>query len=242
MHKTIAEARDFVLALLARDDCFVPEVRVAICPPFTALEAVSELLGDQSKIALGAQTMHWATSGPYTGAVSAPMLVEVGCTYVLLGHSERRSYNAETDEIVNREVKTALEHDLIPIVAVGETLAEHKAGQAKERVVAQTLAAFDGVAGEQIARCILAYEPIWAIGSGLTEDPASANDVMGTMRGCREALHDVPILYGGSVKPANARALIAQENIDGALVGGASLEAASFAEIAINARRAVQSR
>ncbi|MBV8074090.1 MAG: triose-phosphate isomerase [Candidatus Eremiobacteraeota bacterium] len=242
MHKTIAEARAFVTAMLARRDCFVPQVQVAVAPPFTALAGVAAELGDQSRIALCAQTMHWAPSGPYTGAISAPMLTELGCMYVLLGHSERRSYNAETDEIVNREVKAALLHELVPIVAVGETLFEHNAGRAKERVVEQTRAAFEGVADDQIARSVLAYEPIWAIGSGLAEDPANANEVMGAMRDCLPALANVQILYGGSVKPANVSALVTQEHIDGALVGGASLEVESFVELVINARAAVGAR
>ena len=235
MHKTRDEARALVRDLLAMDECFVPEVRVVVAPPFTALQTVAAELGDQSRIGLCGQTMHWRDFGPFTGEVSPLMLVDVGCTYVLLGHSERRAACGETDAGVNLKVKAALGHGLVPIVAVGETLDEHKAGLAKERVTTQTTAALQGLSPDEMRRCVLAYEPIWAIGSGLTEDPVSANEVMGTMRDCAPALVDVPILYGGSVKAENVAALVAQPNIDGALVGGASLDAASFGALLRNA-------
>jgi triosephosphate isomerase len=239
MNKTIAEARRLVRALLEDPSWQHPDVDVAVAPPFTALAAVSEDLRDNPKLAFGAQTMHWAESGPYTGEISAPMLAELGCTYVILGHSERRTDCGETDEGVNRKVKCALAYSITPVVAVGETLDEHKAGKATERVCAQVRAAFDGVDDASKARCVIAYEPIWAIGTGLAEEPQAANDVMGAIRDVDPALHDVQLLYGGSMKPGNAAALMAQPNIDGGLVGGASLDAATFSELIRNAHRKV---
>jgi triosephosphate isomerase len=236
MHKTIAEARELVRALLADPSWQHPDVDVMIAPPFTALPAVSELLAGNPKLAFGAQTMHWGEFGAYTGEISAPMLVELGCRYVLLGHSERRAQCGETDEGVNRKVKSALAYGLTPIVAVGETLEQHQAGEAALRVTAQVGAAFEGVTAAERARCVIAYEPIWAIGTGLAENPESANDVMGVIRAVDPAFDDAQILYGGSVKPGNVAAFIAQPNIDGGLVGGASLDAAGFAELVRNAR------
>ena len=237
MHKTIAQARDLVRALLAKDAVFSCGARVVVAPPFTALAAVAPELGDQSRIGLCAQTMHWAEQGPYTGEISPAMLLDVGCRCVLLGHSERRAGCGETDEGVNLKVKSALAHRLTPIVAVGETFDEHQSGRAKERVSAQVRGGLAGLSSEQLRHCVIAYEPIWAIGTGLAEDPKSADEVMATIRGCDPALSDVQILYGGSVKPGNIAALMAQPNIDGALVGGASLDAETFAELVINAGR-----
>ncbi|MGH7660186.1 MAG: triose-phosphate isomerase [Vulcanimicrobiaceae bacterium] len=236
MHKTVAEARTMVRALLADPSWQHPDVDVAIAPAFTALPAVSELLAGNPKLCFGAQTMHWAEAGAYTGEISAPMLVELGCTYALLGHSERRAHCGETDEGVNRKVKSALEHGLTPIVAVGETLEQHEAGEAKLRVTSQIGAAFEGVSSAERARCVVAYEPIWAIGSGLAEDPSSANEVMCVIRSFDAAFEGVQILYGGSVKPGNIAGFMAQPNVDGALVGGASLDPAGFAELVRNAR------
>jgi len=235
MHKTVAAATTFVHQLLA----LKPDLNAAdavVCPTFTALPAVAHAL-DGSTIEVGAQTMHWASSGAHTGEVSAPMLVELGVRWVILGHSERRRDDAESDLSVNRKVIAALAAGLIPVVAVGETAEEHAAGLAAERVVAQTRAAFDGVASADLARCVVAYEPIWAIGTGKTDEPADANATMGEIRGAVAGLAHARILYGGSVKPDNIAALIAQPNIDGALVGGASLDPASFAAVLHNARK-----
>lgn len=231
MHKTIAEARALVRALLADPSWQHPGVDVVVVPPFTALQAVSEELRGNPKLAFGAQTMHWADAGAHTGEISPPMLVELGCSFVLLGHSERRAAYGETDASVNKKVKSALRHGLTPVIAVGETFDEHEAGRAKTRVTEQVRAALDGIDDADCARCVLAYEPIWAIGTGLAEDPEAANDVMGTMRACAPALRDVRILYGGSMKPDNVAALVAQPNIDGGLVGGASLEAPTFTQL-----------
>jgi triosephosphate isomerase len=181
--------------------------------------------------------MHWAESGAYTGEISAAMLVELGVRWVILGHSERRQAAAESDESVNRKVVAALAAGLIPIVAVGETSEEHAAGLASERVCAQTRGAFAGISAADVATCVVAYEPIWAIGTGQIDHPADANATMGAIRGSVAGLAHARILYGGSVKPDNIGALVAQPNIDGALVGGASLDPASFAALLRNARK-----
>jgi len=236
MHKTVAEARALARALLADPSWQHPEVDVVVAPPFTALPAISEELRGNPKLAFGAQTMHWADSGAYTGEISPLMLVDLGCRYVILGHSERRASCGEIDLTINKKVKSALHHGLVPVVAVGETLEEHKAGKAKSRVKEQVLAALDGVDGAGCTRCVLAYEPIWAIGTGLAEDPEAADEVMGAMRACAPALRDVQILYGGSMKPNNVAELVAQPNIDGGLVGGASLDAHTFAQLIRNAQ------
>ncbi|MBC5800100.1 MAG: triose-phosphate isomerase [Candidatus Eremiobacteraeota bacterium] len=233
MHETIAQARALVRALRALT---LPSgVDVAVAPPFTALAAVAgELSG--SSIALCAQTMHERDEGPYTGEISAPMLRELGVTYVILGHSERRAGCAENDAAINRKVQAALTHGITPIVAVGETRDEHSAGQALPKVTHQTRAAFAGVAAAAVERCVVAYEPVWAIGSGLSDEPASADRVMAEIRACTTGLGDARILYGGSMKADNAALLLAQPNIDGGLIGGASLSAASFGAIAECAR------
>ena len=214
-------------------------IDVVIAPPFTALAAVSIELGSATKPRLGAQTMHWGEQGAYTGEISPLMLLEVGCKFVILGHSERRADEGETDLRVNLKVKSALKHGITPIIAVGESVSEHEQGRAKERVCSQILAALDGIDAEGRQRCVLAYEPIWAIGSGLAEDPRTADDVMGAIRFCDPTLANARILYGGSMKPGNVAGFIAQPNIDGGLVGGASLDAMIFSELIRNAHSAV---
>ena len=239
MHKTIAAARELVRSFLAQTTWEHPEVDVVMAPPFTALFAVAEELAG-STVALGAQTMHWADQGACTGEISPPMLLEIGCKFVILGHSERRAACGEIDHTVNLKVKSALAHGLTPVVAVGETQSEHDAGLAKERVTAQVTAALLDVSSSDKKRCVIAYEPIWAIGSGKADDPASANAVMSEIRDCDAALGNIQILYGGSVKPANIASFMAQPNIDGGLVGGASIDAAIFAELVRNARPVVK--
>jgi triosephosphate isomerase len=238
MHKTIAQACDLVRALLADKTWQHPDVDVVVAPPFTALAAVGKELGKTEKPALAAQTMHYAEQGAFTGEISPVMLLEVGCRYVILGHSELRAYCGETDAAINLKVKSALAHGITPIIAVGETLEQHNAGRTKDIVTKQVLDAVGGLDADGRKRCVLAYEPIWAIGSGLSEEPAAANEVMGEMRETDAAFAGVPILYGGSMKPNNAAALIAQPEIDGGLVGGASLDAKTFAELICNARSA----
>jgi len=228
MHKTIAEAEQLALELRAAK--LPPSVEVVVCPPFTALAAVAGAL-KHSAIGLGAQNMHEGVQGAFTGEISGLMLREIGVAYVILGHSERRQYFCETDEAVARKVRSALEYGLVPIVAVGETADEHAAGRTVERVVSQTRAAFDGIPADDVASCIVAYEPIWAIGTGLNDTPESANGVMAAIRASVAGLDRARILYGGSMKGSNAAALMAEPNIDGGLIGGASLDAASFVAV-----------
>jgi triosephosphate isomerase len=237
MFKTPLEAVAFVRALpdLGAD---LDAVDAVICPPFVALGAVADALRG-SGIAVGAQTMSWADSGAFTGEISPPMLLACGVGWVILGHSERRALAGETDEAINRKVTAALAHGLTPIVAVGETHEEHAAGLARDRVVAQTRAAFAGMSAADVARCVVAYEPIWAIGTGNVDSPQSANAIMGAIRASVPGLTQTRILYGGSVKPDNIAALVAEHHIDGALVGGASLDPASFAALIRNARKGV---
>jgi triosephosphate isomerase len=231
MHKNLAEART-----LAREirQGLTPGLRaeVALAPPFTALAAVAaELAG--STIRLAGQDVYWERQGAFTGAISPLMLQDVGCHYVIIGHSERRQYFGETDETVNRRLKAALEAGLCPICCIGESLEERQAGQTLERVARQLrdgLADLGGLTGAQL---VLAYEPVWAIGTGLTATPAQAQEVHAFIRSLlRELLgaaaEDVRILYGGSVTPDNAATLLSEADLDGALVGGASLKAPSF--------------
>ena len=233
MHKTIAETRALVRELVA---LAIPAgVDVAIAPPFTALAAAREELGT-SCIALAAQTMHDVSHGAFTGEISAAMLREVGVTYVILGHSERRAFSAESDDAINRKVRSALYNGMTPIVAVGESSDEHARGATHAKVTSQTRAAFASLAPEDVARCVVAYEPIWAIGTGLNDDPANANDVIGQIRASVDGLAHARVLYGGSMKGENAAALMAQEQIDGGLIGGASLTSFAFAVIIDAAR------
>lgn len=234
MHKTVVQAVSFARDFLNRlEDT---ECEVVICPPFTALAPVAEIL-KQGGIALGAQNMFWEDEGAYTGEVSPGMLTEIGCKYVILGHSERRQYFGETDESVNRKVLTAFRHNLVPIVCVGETLEEREAGTTEQVVRRQTEGCLAGLTAQQARKLVIAYEPVWAIGTGRTASPEDAQQVNAFIRRVlaemfgEEAAGEVRIQYGGSVKPDNAAKLMAQPDIDGALVGGAGLNAASFAAI-----------
>ena len=235
MHKTIEEAVALARELgAALDD--VVGCDVAVCPPFPALAAVREALVG-SVIGLGAQNMHWEEQGAFTGAVS-PRMLEGLCDYVIIGHSERRNLFGETDEMVSRKLHAALAHGLKPILCVGENLEQNQAGETAEFVGGQVRAAFDGVTAEQARIVTVAYEPIWAIGTGMPATGAGANVIVGgTVRGTLAALYgdDVAaglrIQYGGSVKPGNIAEFMAQPEIDGALVGGASLKATDFAVI-----------
>ncbi len=228
MHKTVHEARTFVQELRRQSK---PEsVEIVIAPPFTALFAVREEAAG-ARVAIGAQTMHENDHGAHTGDISAAMLADLGVTYVILGHSERRQSCGETDIGVNRKVRSALAHGLTPVVAVGESEDEHRAGAAIDRVTSQVRLAFESVSETEIARCVVAYEPIWAIGTGQSDTPESANEVMGAIRSAVRGLQSARILYGGSMKPDNAAALLAQPNIDGGLIGGASLSPGTFVAI-----------
>lgn len=231
MHKTSAEALAFFRALKAAKE--MQDVETVICAPFTALPALVEAAKD-SGIGIGAQNMHWEEKGAFTGEISPVMLKDLGVQYVILGHSERRSYFAETDETVNKKVHAAFAHDLIPIVCVGETLEEREAGQTKQVVGQQVEKALAGLSSEQVKRVIIAYEPVWAIGSGKASTADDAQEVIGFIREMvsnqydQQVANEVRIQYGGSVKPENISAFLDQPDIDGALVGGASLEPESF--------------
>jgi triosephosphate isomerase (TIM) len=233
MHKTSAEAVALVRELREK---VKTQAQVAVAPPFTALAAVKAALRD-STLQMFGQNCHHEKQGAFTGEVSAPMLADAGCEGVILGHSERRQYFGETDEGVNRKIRAALEARLHPIVCVGESLQERESNRTWEVVSRQVRGVFAGMGGEQIGRCTLAYEPVWAIGTGKTATTAQAQEVHGQIRGLLRDLAGtqvadaVRIQYGGSVKPENAADLLGQPDIDGALVGGASLKADDFARI-----------
>ncbi len=239
MHKTIAQTRAFLADLHARK-LPLADVDAVICPPFTALCAANDVLAG-SRIGLGAQNMGWAEEGAFTGEIAPAMLMECGVGWVVIGHSERRHLFGELDYRVNEKACAALAHGITPIVAVGETAEEHAAGEARDKVCAQVRAAFDGLDVADVARCVVAYEPIWAIGTGNADSPDEANVIMGELRDAVPGLENVRVLYGGSVKPDNVAAFVAQPNIDGGLVGGASLDPASFAALLEGARRGVSS-
>lgn len=237
MYKTPFQSSEFVTTFLplvqhhTRDE-------IVLCPPFVDIAAV--VAGTRgSHIRVGGQNMIWQEEGAFTGEISAPMLVACGCTHVILGHSERRQFFGETDETVNKKLHTALKHKLTPIVCVGELLAEREAGQTEEVLLRQTSKALDGIAHDAAHSIVIAYEPVWAIGTGKTATPQMAADAHSIIREqvarslSREIADNVRILYGGSVKPDNASALMGQEDIDGALVGGASLDPHSFSKIVL---------
>jgi triosephosphate isomerase (TIM) len=235
LNKTIAEAVKLVTELRERV-ADITDVDIIVAPTFTALSAVSRAL-EGSNIYLSAQDMFWEASGAFTGEISPPMLTDVGCDYVIIGHSERRAYFGETNESVNRKVKAALTHGLKPIVCVGEKLEEREAGQMKAVVEDHVINGLAGLSSAQLFSAVIAYEPVWAIGTGKTATPDQAQEVHAFIRSLLSAQYSaniaaqVRIQYGGSVKPENAAELLAQPDIDGALVGGASLEAESFAQI-----------
>ena len=235
MYKTPDQTRDFF-----RD--FLPLIsdhtrdEIAVCPPFVCVPAAVDA-AKGSNIAIGGQNLHWEKEGAYTGEVSAAMLLATGCTHVIIGHSERRQYFGETDDTVNLKLKIALEAGLTPIVCVGEVLEEREAGLTEDVLRRQCLRAFHAISGRKAGKLVVAYEPVWAIGTGKTATPQLAAEAHVLIRGeAAKAFGDkladsLRILYGGSVKPENAKALMSEEEIDGALVGGASLNASSFASI-----------
>jgi len=234
MNKTPAEAEAMIkeLAPLVKDT----KVEVVICAPFVSLNAaISAAAG--TNIRIGAQNMHWKESGAFTGEVSPVMLKSIGVEYVIIGHSERREYFAETDETVNKKALAAFEHDLIPIICVGETLAQREEGITRQLVEGQTRAALKGFTNEQVEKTVIAYEPIWAIGTGRTASSQDANEVIGYIRNTvadmygKETAEAMRIQYGGSMKPDNASELMSMPEIDGGLVGDASLKAQDFARI-----------
>lgn len=237
MNKTAAEAVEFVLEVREALER-IEGVDIAFCPPFLAIPALADALKD-SKIGVGAQNMYFEESGAFTGEV-APNMLTPFCQYVIIGHSERRAYFGETDEGVNMKVKAALKHGLTPIVCVGESLEQNQAGETHDFVSGQVRAAFAGLSAEEMEKVVVAYEPIWAIGTGLTATVEQAGGIIGdTVRHTiaemfgDETAQVVRIQYGGSVNPGNAAELMAHPDIDGALVGGASLKA-SFVELVQN--------
>ncbi len=234
MNKTPSEAKALVEALkplVAGAAC-----EVVVCVPALDFAAVQEA-AQGSNIGVGLQNMHWEASGAYTGELSAAMLREAGAQYVIIGHSERRQYFAETDETVNKKVRAAVAAGLIPIVCVGERKQEREAGYTDALMTYQTQIALTGLTAEEVEKIVIAYEPVWAIGTGLTATDEQANETIGVIRNAvaavygQETAQKVRIQYGGSMKPGNAKGLMAQPEIDGGLIGGASLKAEDFAKI-----------
>ncbi|MEI8207021.1 MAG: triose-phosphate isomerase [Kiritimatiellales bacterium] len=235
MNKTVADALTLVKGIQAElDGC--KEVEVVVCPPFTALKSVSDVLTD-SQIKLGCQNMSSENDGAYTGEISHTMLKELFVKYVILGHSERRQYYKETDFWVNKKVKKALETNLRPIVCVGEKLEEREAGNTEKVVEAQVRGSLADITAEQFENVVVAYEPVWAIGTGKTATSEQAQEVHAFIRGIirdmvgEKAAKGLRIQYGGSMKASNAKELLSQPDIDGGLIGGAALEARSFIDI-----------
>ncbi|NLW23941.1 MAG: triose-phosphate isomerase [Clostridia bacterium] len=235
MYKNNQEALDFVnkfKPLISRND----QVETVICAPFTLLATVGESIKD-SHIALGAQNMYPSLEGAYTGEISPKMLLDLGVKYVILGHSERREILGETDQFIRQKVDLALETGLTPILCVGETLEERQQGKTQTKVSQQLWSALEGILASQAQKLVIAYEPIWAIGTGKNASPEDAEETCAFIRNCLseifngEVAQNIRIQYGGSVKPGNIKEIMAQPNIDGALVGGASLDPESFAQI-----------
>jgi triosephosphate isomerase len=238
MHKTIEEAIEFVEALQREE---LPDhVETVLCAPFMALPALAQKVRG-NKIGVGAQNVHWEKQGAYTGEVSVPMLKAAGVQYVIIGHSERRTYFAETDETVNLKVRAALTGGLTPIVCVGEVLEERESGKTKQVVQEQVKKGLNGLSSEEMKKVIIAYEPVWAIGTGKASTAEDAEEVISFIRKTvadlfdQQVANEVRIQYGGSVKPENIGSYIAQPNIDGALVGGASLDPDSFRKLVLAA-------
>jgi triosephosphate isomerase (TIM) len=243
MHKNLSEAAQFVKEFLPRVEGLAG-IEIVLCPTYTALGAVGwALAGAKGQVAMGAQNMYKEVQGAFTGEVSGPMLKDVGCTHVILGHSERRAVFGESDALVGEKVKAAFTHGLIPILCVGETLQEREAGQTNDVNRRQLLAGTEGLTPPQMAQVVIAYEPVWAIGTGKNCAPGDAQTAIAAIRAVvagkfgTETAQAVRIQYGGSVKPNNIGEYMAQADIDGALVGGASLEAGSFAAICEGGRR-----
>ncbi len=235
MNTTVDEAVDLVDAMADDLEDVEGDVEIVLCPPVISLPTLAEEFEDSS-FGFGAQNMHYEDQGAFTGEIS-PVMLEDYCDYVILGHSERRQYFGETDELINKKVKAALKHDLIPIVCVGETLAQYEAGQTETVVTTQVKGVLAGLTDEQMEDVVVAYEPVWAIGTGRAATAPGANGVIGLIRRTVAALlgpgvaEGLRILYGGSVTAKNIAELMAQPEIDGALVGGASLKAEDFVKI-----------
>ncbi len=246
MYMNIPEARDLAGAIVKASP-ELGEAELVVIPPFTALKEVKKVL-EEGPVQLGAQDVYWEDKGAFTGQISAPMLIDAGCQYVIIGHSERRQLFGETDMSVNRKIQAALRHGLLPIVCIGESLEEREKLMTMARVDTQLQQGLDGLSQESVSKAVFAYEPVWAIGTGKTATPAQAEEVHAHIRERlakkygNEIAACAIILYGGSVKPSNAYSLAKEENIDGFLVGGASLEASSFIQISKEALRAYKER
>ncbi len=242
MHATLAEARALISSLVAAAPS-LGDAGLVVIPPFTALSEAAKLTAGTS-VGLGGQNLHWEDKGAFTGEISGPMLRDTGCAYVVIGHSERRQLFGETDASVNKKVRAALRYGLAPILCVGESLEEREAGKIIDRIGSQLDEGLREIGAEEAKRIVFAYEPVWAIGTGRTATPAQAEEIHAFIRGRLEEKYGKTaaacaiILYGGSVKPANAYTLYLEKDVDGFLVGGASLEAGSFVRIAEEALRA----
>jgi triosephosphate isomerase len=247
MNGTIAEARELVQSILTASPESPPEAEIVIIPPTTAIGALKDLIGNSS-LKLGAQNVFWEDRGAYTGELSPFMLKDAGCEYVIIGHSERRQYFGETDATVNKKIRASLSHELTPIMCIGETLEEREKGKTISTVERQIVEGLTDIGLEEMKKIVLAYEPIWAIGTGLTATPVQAEEVHRFIRSKltemygNEASSCAIILYGGSVKPENTYSLLIEKDINGALVGGASLKADSFAGIIEEGLRAYKEK
>lgn len=235
MNKNLSESVQLASEVVKASESAPSTVEIVVCPVFTHLEAVKEIVKN-SKVKLGAQNCYPADSGAFTGEVSASMLKAIGVEYVILGHSERRQYFGETNDFINKKIKHVLSHGLKPIYCVGETLEEREKGITDQVVSAQIIEGLKDIPADQAHQVVIAYEPVWAIGTGKTATPAQANDVHVSIRGLLVKLwgtagSDVTIQYGGSMKPDNAKELLAQSEIHGGLIGGASLKASEFLTI-----------
>jgi triosephosphate isomerase len=242
MHRTASDTKVLIEDIVKRVDR-VSNIDLVVCPPFTSLAVAHETLGRHSILALGAQTMHSSKEGAFTGEISGPMLREFGVRYVILGHSERRQYDNETSEKVAAKAIAAVSYHLRPIVCVGETLSQRESNETEAVIESQVHTSLTGFSQEQIEELVIAYEPVWAIGTGKVATPKQANDVHHKIRKLLVKLFGpkgdgIRILYGGSVKPDNAVDLMSQPDIDGALVGGASLDARAFFDIIESTRPA----
>ena len=246
MHMTISEAKELATAIV-KASADLPEAEIVLAPPFTALGEVKKVLEDGS-VQLAAQNLFWEEKGAFTGEVSAAMLKDAGCQYVIIGHSERRQYFGETDAGVNKKISAALKSGVFPIFCIGESLAERERGETMDVISRQLQVGLDGIGAGVFKSIVIAYEPVWAIGTGKTATPSQAEEVHSHIRGELAQRYGIGqaecaiILYGGSVKPANSFALLSEKNIDGFLVGGASLEAESFIQITREAIRAYKEK
>ncbi len=235
MNTTVDQAVELARAVVDKVGT-VDNVDIAVCPPYTNLTSVAEVLRG-STVKLGAQDVHWEPRGAYTGKIGCAMLKSAGVEYVIIGHSEQRQYFGETDESVNKKIKAALEAGLLPIVCVGETIEQRRANEVETVLGRQIRGGFEGVTARQLLTCTIAYEPVWAIGTGETATPEQANGAHKYIRSVVSELYDsgtaeaVRIQYGGSMKPGNAKELLGRSDIDGGLIGGASLKADDFAGI-----------